>query len=47
MLLICDAQVAEVTERDPPSLAAIVEVSDVGWLTCWVSGVKPRVIGRV
>lgn len=30
---MCDAQVAEVTERDSQTVAEIVEVSDVGWFT--------------
>lgn len=37
MLLMCDAQVAEVTERDSQTVAETVEVSDVGWFT-WLWG---------
>lgn len=33
MLLMCAAQVADVSERDSQSVAVIVEVSDVGWFT--------------
>lgn len=33
LLLICDAQVAEVTERDSQTVAEIVKVSYVGWFT--------------
>lgn len=31
LLLMCNAQVAEVAERDSQTVAEIVEVSDVGW----------------
>lgn len=34
---MCDAHVADVSERDSQSVAVIVEVSDVGWFT-WLWG---------